>query len=102
MREAEAGEAYELLAVGEVDLALSLAAQAPTVGDVRLTRVPLLADPLDVALPRGHRLAGGEAVRPADLKGRTGSSAGVGRGRTSRGGGVALNPHRVPLVLGSS
>lgn len=67
VREAEAQEAYELLAGGEVDLALSLAAQAPMVGDVRFTRVPLLADPLDVALPRGHRLARAEEVRLADL-----------------------------------
>ncbi|MFC8095296.1 LysR family transcriptional regulator [Streptomyces sp. NPDC057301] len=67
VREAEAQEAYELLAGGEVDLALSLAAQAPTVGDVRFTRVPLLADPLDVALPRGHRLARAGEVRLADL-----------------------------------
>ena len=69
VREAEAGEAYELLAAGEVDLALSLAAQAPTVGDTRFTRVPLLADPLDVALPRGHRLAGAVELRLADLAG---------------------------------
>ncbi|MFF5478399.1 LysR family transcriptional regulator [Streptomyces sp. NPDC012935] len=67
VREAEAQEAYELLAGGEVDLALSLAAQAPAVDDVRFTRVPLLADPLDVALPRGHRLARGAEVRLADL-----------------------------------
>lgn len=71
VREAEAGEAYELLAASQVDLALSLAAQAPVVGDARFTRVPLLADPLDVALPRGHRLAEREteAVRLADLAG---------------------------------
>ncbi|KUM80452.1 LysR family transcriptional regulator [Streptomyces curacoi] len=69
VREAEAGEAYELLAGGEVDLALSLAAQAPTVGDARFTRVPLLADPLDVALPPGHRLAAAGQVRLADLAG---------------------------------
>ncbi|MFH0518144.1 LysR family transcriptional regulator [Streptomyces sp. M41] len=69
VREAEAGEAYELLAAGEVDLALSLAAQAPTVGDGRFTRVPLAADPLDVALPREHRLANAEEVRLADLAG---------------------------------
>ncbi|MGW1608473.1 LysR family transcriptional regulator [Streptomyces sp. NPDC002285] len=67
VREAEAQEAYELLAGGEVDLALSLAAQAPTVGDPRFTRVTLLADPLDVALPPGHRLAQAEQVRLADL-----------------------------------
>ncbi|WP_043455666.1 LysR family transcriptional regulator [Streptomyces fulvoviolaceus] len=69
VREAEAGEAYELLASGEVDLALSLAAQAPAVGDARFTRVPLLADPLDVALPPGHELAAVEGLRLADLAG---------------------------------
>ncbi|MCF1597952.1 LysR family transcriptional regulator [Streptomyces muensis] len=67
VREAEAAEAYELLAAGEVDLALSLAAQAPAVGDPRFTRVPLLADPLDVALPKGHALATAEPLRLADL-----------------------------------
>ncbi|MEU6376565.1 LysR family transcriptional regulator [Streptomyces sp. NPDC046909] len=71
VREAEAGEAYELLAGGEVDLALSLAAQAPEVGDGRFTRVELLADPLDVALPRGHELAEVEGVRLADLAGES-------------------------------
>ncbi|MGC9538093.1 LysR family transcriptional regulator [Streptomyces sp. UG1] len=69
VREAEAAEAYELLAGGEVDLALSLAAQAPAVGDARFTRVPLLADPLDVALPVGHALAAAEGLKLADLAG---------------------------------
>src|SRR5690349_16352359 len=67
VREAEAGEAYELLAAGDVDLALSLAAQAPTAADPRFTRVPLLADPLDVALPRDHALAAADGLRLADL-----------------------------------
>ncbi|MFC7985150.1 LysR family transcriptional regulator [Streptomyces sp. NPDC057336] len=67
VREAEAQEAYELLAAGDVDLALSLAAQAPTAADPRFTRVPLLADPLDVALPAGHPLARADGLRLADL-----------------------------------
>ncbi|MEV5886377.1 LysR family transcriptional regulator [Streptomyces sp. NPDC052020] len=67
VREAEAQEAYELLAAGEVDLALSLAAQAPSAADPRFTAVPLLADPLDVALPHGHPLARAEGLRLADL-----------------------------------
>ncbi|GHG93356.1 LysR family transcriptional regulator [Streptomyces lanatus] len=69
VREAEASEAYELLAAGEVDLALSLAAQAPTVGDARFTRLQLLADPLDVALPPDHELATAEGLRLAQLAG---------------------------------
>jgi DNA-binding transcriptional LysR family regulator len=69
IREAEAAEAYELLASGRVDLALSLAAHAPTARDPRFALVPLLADPLDVALPAGHRLARSPELRLADLSG---------------------------------
>ncbi|MFJ6635996.1 LysR family transcriptional regulator [Streptomyces sp. NPDC091376] len=69
VREAEAAEAYELLSAGEVDLALSLAAHAPTARDPRFTRVPLLADPLDVVLPAGHPRASEPGLRLADLSG---------------------------------
>ncbi|MFH8986796.1 LysR substrate-binding domain-containing protein [Streptomyces sp. NPDC017940] len=74
VREAEAGEAYELLAAGEVDLALSLAARAPREAggpgrDGRFTRVTLFADPLDVALPAGHALAHAPGLGLADLAG---------------------------------
>ncbi|RSS34724.1 LysR family transcriptional regulator, partial [Streptomyces sp. WAC07061] len=51
VRETEAAESYELLSAGTVDLALSLAAHAPTAQDTRFTRITLLEDPLDVALP---------------------------------------------------
>ncbi|MGW2474717.1 LysR substrate-binding domain-containing protein [Streptomyces sp. NPDC001665] len=67
VREAEAAQAYELLAAAEVDLALSLAADAPTARDPRFAVLPLLADPLDVALPAGHRLADAPGLRLADL-----------------------------------
>ena len=67
VREAEAAEAYELLFAGDVDLALSLAAHAPTARDPRFALVPLLADPLDVALPADHPLAGTPGLRLADL-----------------------------------
>ncbi|MFH9420926.1 LysR family transcriptional regulator [Streptomyces sp. NPDC017529] len=67
VREAEAAEAYELLAEGSVDLALSLAAHAPTPRDPKFARFSLLADPLDVALPAGHPLAGEPGLRLADL-----------------------------------
>ncbi|WP_327323644.1 LysR family transcriptional regulator [Streptomyces sp. NBC_01210] len=69
VREAEAAEAYELLSNGDVDLALSLAAHAPTARDPRFSRVPLLADPLDVALPARHPLAAEAGLRLADLSG---------------------------------
>ncbi|MFF8829626.1 LysR substrate-binding domain-containing protein [Streptomyces sp. NPDC015131] len=69
VREAEAAEAYELLSAGQVDLALSLAAHAPSARDPKFSRVPLLADPLDVALPAGHALAGAPGLRLADLSG---------------------------------
>ncbi|MGW0879315.1 LysR family transcriptional regulator [Streptomyces sp. NPDC002671] len=67
VREAEAAEAYDLLAAGEVDLALSLAARTPDPADARFTRLPLLADPLDVALPPGHPLAATPELRLTDL-----------------------------------
>ncbi|NYS20152.1 LysR family transcriptional regulator [Streptomyces sp. SJ1-7] len=67
VREAEAAQAYELLTAGEVDLALSLAAHAPTARDPRFSLFPLMADPLDVALPAAHPLAGAPALRLADL-----------------------------------
>ncbi|MFF1480744.1 LysR family transcriptional regulator [Streptomyces sp. NPDC058301] len=69
VREAEAAEAYELLAAGAVDLALSLAAHAPSARDPRFAVVPLLTDPLDVALPAGHPLASSPGLRLADLAG---------------------------------
>ncbi|MET3983829.1 LysR family transcriptional regulator [Streptomyces sp. PvR034] len=69
VREAEAAEAYELLSAGSVDLALSLAAHAPTARDPRFTRIPLFADPLDVALPADHPLAGAAGLRLVDLSG---------------------------------
>ncbi|WP_424213746.1 LysR family transcriptional regulator [Streptomyces sp. BI20] len=67
VRETEAAESYDLLAAGDVDLALSLAAHAPTARDPRFTRVPLLVDPLDVALPAEHPLADRPRLRLADL-----------------------------------
>ncbi|WP_392670523.1 LysR substrate-binding domain-containing protein [Streptomyces sp. LN785] len=69
VREAEAAEAFELLSAGDVDLALSLAAHAPAAHDPRFTFLPLPADPLDVALPAGHRLAETPGLRLADLAG---------------------------------
>ncbi|WP_405980664.1 LysR family transcriptional regulator [Streptomyces sp. NBC_00158] len=67
VRETEAAESYELLSAGTVDLALSLAAHAPTARDARFTRITLLEDPLDVALPPDHPLAAAPVLRLADL-----------------------------------
>lgn len=67
VREAEAAEAYELLSAGSVDLALSLAAHAPSARDPKFALLPLLTDPLDVALPAGHPLAAEPGLRLADL-----------------------------------
>ncbi|CAG6396230.1 LysR substrate-binding domain-containing protein [Streptomyces cocklensis] len=67
VREAEAAEVYEQLAAGDVDLALSLAVDAPTAGDPRFVLFPLLTDPLDIALPPGHPLAAAPALRLAQL-----------------------------------
>ncbi|MER5638348.1 LysR family transcriptional regulator [Kitasatospora sp. NPDC002227] len=65
--EAEAGEAYRLLAAGEVELALSLAARQGVAEDARFVQRPLLSDPLDVALPLGHPLAEVPGLRLAQL-----------------------------------
>ncbi|MFE1307544.1 LysR family transcriptional regulator [Streptomyces sp. NPDC058755] len=67
VREAEAAEAYDLLSAGEVDLALSLAAEAPSAADPRFTRLPLLTDPLDIALPPDHPLATAPELTLTDL-----------------------------------
>ncbi|MEU8773902.1 LysR family transcriptional regulator [Streptomyces sp. NPDC048606] len=67
VRETEAAESWELLSTRDVDLALSLAPHAPVGGDPRFTRVTLLEDPLDVALPPDHPLAAAPDLRLADL-----------------------------------
>lgn len=69
VREAEAAEAFTLLAEGEVDLALSLAAHAPSARDPRFSLLDLHADPLDIALPADHRLAREPGLRLAQLAG---------------------------------
>ncbi|MFE6390201.1 LysR family transcriptional regulator [Nocardiopsis dassonvillei] len=67
VHQAEAAEVYELLSAGEIDVGLSLAAQAPTGHDGRYDRRELLTDPLDAALPAHHRLADARALRLRDL-----------------------------------
>ncbi|WP_225846064.1 LysR family transcriptional regulator [Streptomyces sp. HPF1205] len=69
VHECEAAEAYDRLAAGEVDLAVSLAIDAPAAGDPRFVVFPLLTDPLDIALPVDHPLAGAPGLRLAQLAG---------------------------------
>ncbi|MFE6872596.1 LysR family transcriptional regulator [Kitasatospora sp. NPDC057692] len=64
--EAEADETVRLLAAGDVDLGLSLAV-GPVGRGPGIVETPLLSDPLDVALPPGHRLAASPGLRLADL-----------------------------------
>ncbi|MFI9270163.1 LysR family transcriptional regulator [Kitasatospora sp. NPDC052896] len=65
--EAEAAEAVELLAAGEVDLSVSLNVRGSTAADPRFTQVAVVEDPLDVALAVDHPLAGASGLRLADL-----------------------------------
>jgi DNA-binding transcriptional LysR family regulator len=52
---------------GELDLALLFEFAGETVVDERMTRLELLEDPMHLALPRGHRLAGKDRLRLEDL-----------------------------------
>lgn len=83
VREAEAEAAYELLAEGSVDLALSLAAHAPTARDPKFSRVALLADPLDVALPAATGWPPSRGCGWPIWRASPGSSAAAGPGRRS-------------------
>jgi DNA-binding transcriptional LysR family regulator len=67
VREVEAAAVFEELAAGAVDIAVSLAVDAPTARDPRFTVFPLLTDPLDIALPIGHPLAAEPGLRLAAL-----------------------------------
>ncbi|HET7304792.1 MAG TPA: LysR family transcriptional regulator [Segeticoccus sp.] len=55
-----------LVADHDIVLAHSLTADAPA-GTGGLAAVHLVREPLDIALPRGHRLAGQAALRPEEL-----------------------------------
>ncbi|MGF1429397.1 LysR family transcriptional regulator [Kitasatospora sp. LaBMicrA B282] len=65
--EAEAAEAVALLAAGEVDVSLSLNVRGSAGEDPRFVQVPLLDDPLDIALPLDHPWAERPGLRLAEL-----------------------------------
>ncbi|GII02860.1 LysR family transcriptional regulator [Planobispora takensis] len=56
--DAEGDQSLTMVLDGEVDLAVAVEYRgAPAEDDRRLSRIPLYAEPFDVVLPRGHRLA---------------------------------------------
>ena len=66
--EAEPEEALPLLRAGEIDLTLAYDYEpVPEPPAPDLERTPLLADPLEVVLPRGHRLAGRASIAVEEL-----------------------------------
>ncbi|MER5875697.1 LysR family transcriptional regulator [Streptomyces sp. NPDC001910] len=68
--EAEPPDLFTALDAGQVDLAVAVDfAAAPPHTDRRYHRLDLLRDVLDLALPAGHRLAGGAPVDLRELAG---------------------------------
>jgi DNA-binding transcriptional LysR family regulator len=68
VQDVESPEVFDLLARGELDLAISMESEsAPRHDDERFARTPLMRDLLDVALPQDHRLAGEADVPLAAL-----------------------------------
>lgn len=61
LHEADTAEAVDQLLRDEADLVIGLDG-SQRIDDRRFTRLPLLVDPMDLVLPRGHPLAGAEAV----------------------------------------
>jgi DNA-binding transcriptional LysR family regulator len=69
---ADAREALSLLRGGDLDLTLCLDGDAPSEQDAPgLEYVPLLEDPMHIALPAGHRLADLPRLALGDLAGET-------------------------------
>ncbi len=69
LAEGEPEEIAPRLRAGEFDLALLFEFDEPEAGMEGVTRVELLRDPMYLALPREHALAGKEGLRLADLRG---------------------------------
>ncbi|WP_067823801.1 LysR family transcriptional regulator [Actinomadura kijaniata] len=68
LTEAEPPQALALLRAGEADLAVVFAyPHSPPDTDTRLREIPLHEDPIHLALPAGHPLAGKGRLRLADL-----------------------------------
>ncbi|MFH7597298.1 LysR family transcriptional regulator [Streptomyces racemochromogenes] len=65
--EAEPEASLPMVRAGAADLALAYHFDGPLPSGTGLSWLPLLEDPLYAVLPAGHRLAGREAVEPAEL-----------------------------------
>jgi DNA-binding transcriptional LysR family regulator len=65
LNESVTRDQIEALLSGQLDVGLL----RPPIGRSELAGVRITAEPLVVALPEGHRLAGAEAIRPRDLHG---------------------------------
>src|SRR6478672_5641181 len=69
LAEGEPEEIAPRLRAGEFDLALLFEFDEPQDGMEGVTRIELLQDPMYLALPREHALAGKEGLRLEDLRG---------------------------------
>jgi len=68
LAEGEPEQIAPRLIAGELDLALLFEFDEPLAGMAGLSRVPLLDDPMCLALPRRHRLAKKDDLRLAELR----------------------------------
>ncbi|GAA3377691.1 LysR family transcriptional regulator [Streptomyces sannanensis] len=68
VHDAEGDESLPMVLDGRIDLAVAVEYRgAPREDDLRITRVPLYAEPFDAVLPLGHRLADAGRVSVAEL-----------------------------------
>jgi DNA-binding transcriptional LysR family regulator len=68
--EVEAPEAFRLLALDELDIVISMGSDgAPQEGDSRFTRIELMRDALDLAVPAGHPVSDRAEVELSALAG---------------------------------
>lgn len=64
-------DCFDLLVAGDIDVTVSITYSAARPADRRLMEIPLMDDPLDIALPREHPYAAADAVPLAVLNQET-------------------------------
>lgn len=68
--EVETSEGFDLVLAGEADIAIVVPTpDGPPLDDATFDQQPLLEEPLDLLVPRGHRLAPGETACLGDAAG---------------------------------